>query len=78
MSGISIESIDKHKFGVVFGSGIGGLTTIEKQGRRLVEKGINKIAPLFIPMAISNMAAGNIAIRFGARGTCIDVVTACT
>ena len=77
MSGIDLESIDKHKFGVVFGSGIGGLTTIEEQGRRLVEKGINKIAPLFIPMAISNMAAGNIAIRFGARGTCIDVVTAC-
>ena len=72
MSGIDLESIDKHKFGVVFGSGIGGLTTIEEQGRRLVEKGINKIAPLFIPMAISN-----IAIRFGARGTCIDVVTAC-
>ena len=63
MSGIDLESIDKHKFGVVFGSGIGGLTTIEEQGRRLVEKGINKIAPLFIPMAISNMAAGNIAIR---------------
>ena len=64
MSGIDLESIDKHKFGVVFGSGIGGLTTIEEQGRRLVEKGINKIAPLFIPMAISNMAAGNIGFLY--------------
>jgi 3-oxoacyl-[acyl-carrier-protein] synthase II len=77
MSGIDLESIDKYRLGVVVGSGIGGLQTIEEQAGRLESRGINKIAPLFIPMSISNMAAGNVAIRFGARGTCINVVTAC-
>ena len=77
MSGIDLDSIDKERLGVVIGSGIGGLVTIEEQATKMATKGINRIAPLFIPMAISNMAAGNVAIRFGARGTCIDVVTAC-
>ncbi|MBQ7266124.1 MAG: beta-ketoacyl-ACP synthase II [Firmicutes bacterium] len=76
-SGIDLESIDKERFGVIIGSGIGGLITIEEQGRKLESKGVNKISPMFIPMAIENMAAGNVAIRFGARGTCISVVTAC-
>ena len=77
MSSIDLESIDKHRLGVMVGSGIGGLITIEQQGAKLATKGMNRIAPLFIPMSIGNMAAGNVAIRFGARGTCIDVVTAC-
>lgn len=77
MSGIDLESIDKHKFGVIIGSGIGGLLTIEEQATKMVEKGMSRIAPMFIPMSISNMAAGNVAIRFGARGTCLDIVTAC-
>lgn len=77
MSGIDLDAIDKHRLGVIVSSGIGGLITIEEQSTKLAAKGINRIAPLFIPMAISNMAAGNIAIRFGARGTCLDVVTAC-
>lgn len=76
-SGIDLDSIDKHRLGVVIGSGIGGLITIEEQGAKLATKGMSRIAPLFIPMAISNMAAGNVAIRFGARGTCLDIVTAC-
>ncbi len=76
-SGINLDAIDKHRLGVIISSGIGGLITIEEQAAKLTEKGINRIAPLFIPMAISNMAAGNVAIRFGARGTCLDVVTAC-
>lgn len=76
-SGIDLESIDKNRLGVMVGSGIGGLQTIEEQAGKLESKGMNKIAPLFIPMAIGNMAAGNVAIRFGARGTCINVVTAC-
>lgn len=77
MSGIDLDGIDKHRFGVIIGSGIGGLCTIEEQAVKMAEKGMSRIAPLFIPMAISNMAAGNVAIRFGARGTCLDIVTAC-
>lgn len=77
MSGIDLDAIDKHRLGVIVASGIGGLITIEEQATKMATKGINRIAPLFIPMAIGNMAAGNIAIRFGARGTCLDVVTAC-
>ncbi len=77
MSGIDMDSIDKHRLGVIVSSGIGGITTIQAQSTKMALKGMSRIAPLFIPMAISNMAAGNIAIRFGARGTCLDVVTAC-
>lgn len=77
MSGIDLDSIDKHRLGVIIGSGIGGIMTIEEQSTKMALKGMSRIAPLFIPMAISNMAAGNVAIRFGARGTCLDIVTAC-
>ena len=76
-SKINIEEIDKERFGVIIGSGIGGLSTIEKDHTTLLEKGPNKVQPLFIPIAISNMAAGNVAIRFGAKGPCIAIVTAC-
>ncbi len=76
-SGIDLDGIDHDRFGVMIGSGIGGLCTIEEQAGKLHEKGPGRIGPMFIPMAISNMAAGNVAIRYGARGTCIDVVTAC-
>ncbi|MCX7904028.1 MAG: beta-ketoacyl-ACP synthase II [Caloramator sp.] len=76
-SGIEVEKIDKNKFGVVIGSGIGGLLTIEKEHKNLLEKGPNKVGPLFIPMAIVNLAAGNVAIKFGAKGICSSVVTAC-
>ncbi|WP_171303263.1 beta-ketoacyl-ACP synthase II [Clostridium cochlearium] len=76
-SNLNLDSIDKEKFGVVVGSGIGGIETIEKQQKTLMEKGPNRVHPLFIPMIISNMAAGNIAIRYGAKGICTTVVTAC-
>lgn len=77
ISGIDLEKIDKHKFGVIIGSGIGGLGVIEEQVIKMHDKGPGKVAPLFIPMAISNMAAGNVAIKFGARGRCEGIVTAC-
>ena len=77
MSGLDLEKINKHRFGVFVGSGIGGLGTIEEQVIKMNEKGPSKVAPLFIPMAIINMAAGHIAIKFGARGTCTSTVTAC-
>lgn len=77
MSGINLDEIDRERLGVIIGSGIGGLCTIEEQATKMATKGMSRIAPMFIPMAISNMAAGNVAIRFGAKGTCLDVVTAC-
>ncbi len=76
-SNLPLDKIDKGRFGVIFGSGIGGLTTIQDQVVRMQDKGASRVAPLFIPMAISNMAAGNIAIQFGAQGPSACVVTAC-
>jgi 3-oxoacyl-[acyl-carrier-protein] synthase II len=63
--------------GVIVGSGIGGLKTIEEQVIKMHDRGPQRVAPLFIPMAISNMAAGNIALRIGAEGICTSVTTAC-
>lgn len=76
-SGLDLDTLDKYKFGVLIGSGIGGLGTIEKECGKLFQKGPSRISPLFIPMAISNMASGNVAIRYGAKGVCTSVVTAC-
>lgn len=76
-SGLDLDNINKERLGVIVGSGIGGLATIEKEVKNLVAKGPNRVSPLFIPMAISNMAAGNIAIKYGAKGMCTSVVTAC-
>ena len=76
-SEINKEDIDASRFGVILGSGIGGIGTIEDQICKMVEKGPAKVSPLFIPMVISNMAAGVVAIRFGAKGICTSVITAC-
>lgn len=76
-SKLDLEKIDKNRFGVVIGSGIGGIGTIEDEQTKFLEKGPNKVHPLFIPMIISNMAAGNVAIKFEAKGICTTVVTAC-
>jgi len=73
----NMDKIDANRFGVVVGSGIGGIGTIEHEHKRLLEKGPHRVSPLLIPMIITNMAAGNIAIRFGAKGICTNVVTAC-
>jgi 3-oxoacyl-[acyl-carrier-protein] synthase II len=77
MSGLNLDEIDHDRFGAIIGSGIGGLMTIQEQVGKLFEKGPSKVSPLFIPMAISNMAAGNVAIKFGAKGVCENIVTAC-
>lgn len=76
-SGLELDKIDRERIGVLVGSGIGGLTTIEKEVTTLNQKGPNRVSPLFIPMAIGNMAAGNIAIQYGLKGICTTVVTAC-
>ncbi|MBO0431611.1 beta-ketoacyl-ACP synthase II [Enterococcus sp. DIV0660C] len=77
MSGLEKEKINQDRFGVIVGSGIGGLPTIENQVIRLHEKGAKRVSPMFVPMSIANMAAGNIALRVGAKGICTSIVTAC-
>ena len=76
-SGLDLEAIDKERLAVVVGSGIGGLSTIEQEHVKLTEKGPNRVSPFLIPMIISNIAAGSIAIKYGAKGMCTSVVTAC-
>jgi beta-ketoacyl-acyl-carrier-protein synthase II len=77
MADLSKDKLDQDRFGIMVGSGIGGLPTIEEQVGRMKDKGANRVSPLFVPMSIANMAAGNIALRVGARGICTSTVTAC-
>ncbi|QAA34186.1 beta-ketoacyl-ACP synthase II [Clostridium manihotivorum] len=76
-SKLDLDKVNRERLGVIVGAGIGGLSTIEEQTIKLHEKGPSRVSPFFIPMSISNIAAGNIAIRFGAKGICTSVVTAC-
>ncbi len=76
-SGLDLSSVDKDRVGVLIGSGIGGLKTIEDNTRTLIERGPKRISPFFIPMAIINMASSMVSIRFGFRGPNSSVVTAC-
>lgn len=76
-SGITKENTDMERVGVIVGSGIGGLRTIELENEKLQTKGPDRVSPMYIPMAISNMAAGNIAIEIGAKGESEAIVTAC-
>lgn len=76
-SGIDLEAEDLTRFSCVFGSGIGGLSVFEREVGNLITKGPRKVSPLFIPTMISNMASGSLAIRYGLRGECTNIVTAC-
>ena len=76
-SGLEVTEDNADRIGVIIGSGIGGLGTIEAETKKLLEKGPGRVSPLMIPMAIGNMAAGNVAIRHGLKGKCTSVVTAC-
>ena len=76
-SGINAENTDFNRIGVFVSSGIAGLTTIQEQCFTCFEKGHNRISPMFIPMTIANMPAGNIAIELGAKGESISIVSAC-
>ncbi|MBU3195246.1 beta-ketoacyl-ACP synthase II [Clostridium algidicarnis] len=76
-SKLNLQNIDKEKLGVIVGCGIGGMGTIETQEERLLKKGPSRVSPMLIPMIISNMAAGNIAIEYGAKALCNTIVTAC-
>ena len=71
------EGIAPDRFGVIFGSGIGGMQTFEENCRALVEKGAKRVSPFFVPMFIPDMASGQVSIRFGARGPNYATVSAC-
>ena len=74
---LDMDTVDRDRIGVIVSSGIGGLQEMQEQIIRMHEKGIKRIQPMFIPKALSNMAAGNIALRIGARGVCKSITTAC-
>ncbi len=74
---LNISGNNAYRVGVVIGCGLGGLTTIEKYHRVLLEQGPKKISPFFIPMLLANMAPGQISITFGAKGPNVAIETAC-
>lgn len=76
MSGYNIEE-NPYRVGTLVSSGIGGLIEIENGIRKMIDKGPKRVPPLFVPMTIGNMGAGNISMKFGARGISLDIVTAC-
>ena len=76
-SGLDMEKEEPYKVGVAVGSGIGALQAMEREHKKLLEKGPSRVNPLLVPLMISNMAAGNVSIYFGLKGKSINVVTAC-
>lgn len=76
-SDMDLEQVNGERMGVIIGSGVGGIETLEEQHRVLMEKGPGRISPFFIPMMIANIASGRVAIEFGAKGFNETVVTAC-
>lgn len=76
-SGLNMEEEDPFRAGVVIGSGVGSLQTVEKNYEKILDHKVSRVNPLMVPLMISNMAAGNVSIRLGFRGKCTNVVTAC-
>ncbi|MBI9073680.1 MAG: beta-ketoacyl-ACP synthase II [Melioribacteraceae bacterium] len=76
-SGINLEEVNREKFGVVFGSGIGGMETFEAQHSAFVNGGPRRVSPFFVPMMISDIAPGHISIKYGLKGPNYGVVSAC-
>ena len=76
-AGLDMAQEDPYKVGVAVGSGIGALQAMEREHKKLLEKGPSRVNPLLVPLMISNMAAGNVSIYFGLKGKSINVVTAC-
>ncbi|MBQ5899457.1 MAG: beta-ketoacyl-ACP synthase II [Alistipes sp.] len=74
---VSGENVAPERLGVYIGSGIGGMNTFVTETIKLKEEGVRRISPLFVPMMISNIASGNVAIKYNAQGVCLPVVTAC-
>ena len=76
-SGLDKEKENMERVGIVIGSGIGGIQTIETENQKCIEKGPDRVSPMYIPMGILNMATGNVAIDIGAKGESFAMVTAC-
>lgn len=76
-SGLDMEQEDAYRVGCSIGSGVGSMPAMETEHKRMLDKNTDKVAPLFVPMFISNMAAGNVSIQLGLKGKNINVVTAC-
>ena len=76
-AGLCMEKEDPFRMGVIVGSGIGSLQVVEREYDKLQAKGPSRVNPLMVPLMISNMAAGNVAIQLGLKGKCTSVTTAC-
>ena len=76
-SGLNLDEEDLERIGVSIGSGIGGIETIESECNKLVTGKSKRVSPFFVPMSIINLVAGNVAIKYGLRGPCTSIVTAC-
>ncbi len=76
-SGLNADNIDGERLGVIYGSGIGGMQTIEDEHTKLVEKGMGRVSPFLVPMIITDIAAGVIAIEYGAKAINMSISTAC-
>ena len=76
-SGLTAEDVAPDRFGVYIGSGIGGINTLITEHNKFVEKGPGRVSPFFVPMMISNIASGTVAIKYHAQGPNIGIVTAC-
>ena len=76
-AGLDMEKEDPFRVGVSVGSGIGSLQAVEREYKKLLDKGPSRVNPLLVPMMIANMAAGNVSIAYGLKGKSINVVTAC-
>jgi len=74
---LDLDAVDRDRVGAVLGSGIGGMETFETQHRVLIERGPGRVSPFFIPMMISDMAAGQVSLQFGLRGPNFGTVSAC-
>ncbi len=76
-AGIRMEEEDPYRVGCAIGSGVGSLQAMEREHKKLLEKGPGRINPLLVPLMITNMAAGNVSIQYGLKGKSLNVVTAC-
>ncbi len=76
-SGLDMGKVDLNRFGVIIGTGIGGIETFEEQTAVMLEKGPSRVSPFFIPMMIANMASGQVSIMFGLKGPNTTTVSAC-
>ena len=77
-AGLDMSSIDPDRVGVIVGSGVGGIGTLEAQHTVLMENGPGRVSPFFVPMMISDMAAGMISMKLGAKGPNYSTVSACS